>query len=609
MSSKKKLKPLKPKTSLTEEEWLNELQFISNEVAHVVDIFNFLEEIVRLGKESEAAFDVFNSEPMFWRVQTDCLQESLFMGLGRLCDSAPDAINVNRVLNTAMEHPEFFAKEAVRRRMKAQKISEGFLNQLLSRAWIPKEKVDFKYLKKAASFHMTRIETIYRPIRDSHYGHRLTHADIQAMFEKTNRKELANTLDGLHELVTGLNELYERGIKPEIGVRNLELAELPDDGVIAKSVPQDEALAKMKSGVYNAGNVLFLVDGKTIQKDANGQDVIDPKTGERKFESTVSIVNNVPVALSKDDAARYAAARVPGFTNGVAPADGTKVPLVTKRAWDNQVHNVEIARGIAKDVGSDDEFQKALDAPGAAAALKDFARFAGLHDPYAAMKQMEGMKNKDGNPVYSPRELGLLSDMFGAGKAKDYHDQIEAETAGKKTGEETSARQKAELANPTTAAQAQASLASADATARNNPTPENLAVLRNAQNKYRTFSALENQQKYSQAREAEKARYDEMDLQNQKDLPALMAGIKNYQVDPEKLESLRGGARKQFMAAVLAQDRHGTPVHIKHATRRNRILLRVEKRVSRLYHSILSLGMLMMQCKPWMKLTTFIPAL
>ena len=221
MSSKKKLKPLKPIESLTDAEWLAELGFIANETAHVIDVFNFLEEIIRLGKESEAAFDAFNSEPLFWRVQTDCLQESLFMGLGRLCDQATDAINVNRILNAAMAHSEFFTKEAVTRRMKAQNISEQFLNQLLAGVWVPKNGADFRYLKKAVSFHLSRIENIYRPIRNSHYGHRLTHADINAMFAKTNRKELSETLDALHELLTGLNELYERGIKPEIGARDL----------------------------------------------------------------------------------------------------------------------------------------------------------------------------------------------------------------------------------------------------------------------------------------------------------------------------------------------------------------------------------------------------
>jgi hypothetical protein len=222
MSNKKTTNPRKPILSLTEAEWLEELRFIANEVVHVIDIFNFLEEIIRLGKESEAAFDVLNSEPLFWTVQTDCLQESMFMGLGRLCDESQDAINLNRVLNTAMSHPEFFTKDALIQRMKAQNISEGFLNQLMGRAWIPTTGADFRYLKQAASFHLNRINKVYKPIRDSHYGHRLTHADIGEMFAKTNRKELSETLDAMHELLTGLNELYERGIKPEIGAHDLE---------------------------------------------------------------------------------------------------------------------------------------------------------------------------------------------------------------------------------------------------------------------------------------------------------------------------------------------------------------------------------------------------
>jgi hypothetical protein len=107
--------------------------------------------------------------------------------------------------------------------MKAQSISEQFLNQMLGRAWVPKEPSDWKYLHKTANFHLTRIEDIYRPIRNSHYGHRLTHADIHEMFQKTNRKELSDTLDALNELVTGLNTLHERGTKPEIGTHDLEI--------------------------------------------------------------------------------------------------------------------------------------------------------------------------------------------------------------------------------------------------------------------------------------------------------------------------------------------------------------------------------------------------
>lgn len=222
MSSMKKAAKLKPTQKLAEAEWAQELRHIQNEVTHLVDIFNFLEEITRLGNESEAAFDAFNAVPLFWNVHRDCLQESLFMGLGRLCDSSPDAINVGRVLAAAAIHPEFFSDQALRRRLKERNLSKELADNLVADAWMPKDRADFKYLKKAVSFHLSRIEQIYRPIRNSHYGHRLRQGDIQAMFARTNRGELGETLDALHELVGGLLSLHQNGLKPEIGARDLE---------------------------------------------------------------------------------------------------------------------------------------------------------------------------------------------------------------------------------------------------------------------------------------------------------------------------------------------------------------------------------------------------
>jgi hypothetical protein len=222
MSTKKKAAKLKPAHKLNEAEWLQELTHIENEVTHVVDIFNFLEEVTRLGNESEAAFDAFNATPLFWNVHRDCLQESMFMGLGRLSDPSSDAINVNRVLSTAMIHPEFFSEQALRGRLKERNLGNEHADNILADAWVPNGSADFKYLKKAVSFHLGHIEQIYRPIRNSHYGHRLTQSDIQAMFARTNRKDLGKTLDALHELVGGLLSLHQNGLKPEIGARNLE---------------------------------------------------------------------------------------------------------------------------------------------------------------------------------------------------------------------------------------------------------------------------------------------------------------------------------------------------------------------------------------------------
>ncbi|HEY2913913.1 MAG TPA: hypothetical protein VGK21_11180 [Candidatus Angelobacter sp.] len=207
---------------MTEAEWLEELIQIEVEITHVVDIFHILEEINRLPIAHSNVYHAFNKEPLFWNIQRDCLQESLFIGLGRLCDSSPDAIDINRVLNTAMVHPEFFSEEALIRRWEANNVAQEHIDNLLVGTWKPKDRLEFRYLKKAIAPHIKRIEDIYRPIRNAHYGHRLTNAAIHQMFALTNRGELSATLDALHELVSGLIGLYRNGKKPEIGVRSFK---------------------------------------------------------------------------------------------------------------------------------------------------------------------------------------------------------------------------------------------------------------------------------------------------------------------------------------------------------------------------------------------------
>lgn len=87
MGRRKKLGKSKPTISaLTEGEWVQELEHIDNQLTHLLDVFKFLEELFRLSNESEAALGAFNTTPLFWHVFRDCLQESMFMGLSRLCD-------------------------------------------------------------------------------------------------------------------------------------------------------------------------------------------------------------------------------------------------------------------------------------------------------------------------------------------------------------------------------------------------------------------------------------------------------------------------------------------------------------------------------------------
>ena len=226
VGNRKKLGKLLPTSELTEGDWVRELKHIDDQLTRVLDAFNFLEELVRLSNESEAALDAFNTTPLFWYVFRDSLQESMFMGLGRLCDPSSDVVNVSRVLAGAMDHPEFFSEEALRQRLAKRDLTESLTNHLMANAWVPDSRSAFRPLKREVSFHLRRIEKNYLPIRGSYYGHRSIGVDARSMFEETNRAELGETLDTLRQLVAGLHFLYDNGVRPGVDVRGTKALDL-----------------------------------------------------------------------------------------------------------------------------------------------------------------------------------------------------------------------------------------------------------------------------------------------------------------------------------------------------------------------------------------------
>jgi len=328
-----------------------------------------------------------------------------------------------------------------------------------------------------------------------------------------------------------------------------QIKELGDSSsIVAENVPQHEALAGMQKGTYKATNQLFLMSGKTEMKDEQGNTVTDPKTGEPKMEPLVTVVNNVQVPLSAEDVSRYAASGIPGFAQGQNPPAGHQVALVDKRAWDNLVHNVEISRGIAKDVGvTDEEFNAAVKEPGAINAFKAFSKYAANHDPYAALKQMETAKGADGKtPLYSGRTLSILQDAFGGKKALEYHNKLEGEAAA--TKEQTVEAGK----KPQTLDQAVSKSTTATIAYRDNPNAATLKAAKDAQLYADNLKRSEVSKAYSEAF----ARIDAQKKADTDDLKLVAAEL----VKPDNLTSLkdvasmRGDQRLRLFAEAKKLD-------------------------------------------------------
>jgi hypothetical protein len=209
---------------MTESEFWDDLQHLSVEVEDAKAVYYTYNEINKLAAQDKSVFNAFNKDALFWNVQALSLQTTLFIILSRIFDEDDDALSIHRVLNATLAHPEFFSKQALTRRKHPSGPKPEWLDEFIGDAWAPSNASDLRYLKKALKPHTKRFVEIYRPIRHAYFGHRLIgmKKPIPALFALTNKEELAQMLNFLHELVDAVTNLYLNGIPPELGVRKYE---------------------------------------------------------------------------------------------------------------------------------------------------------------------------------------------------------------------------------------------------------------------------------------------------------------------------------------------------------------------------------------------------
>jgi len=114
-------------SAISERELWEHLQSVSAEVDDALAVFHTYEEILRLGSD-DAVFRAFNANAMFWNVQKVSLQTTIFVALNRLFETDANALSIHRLLNETLAHPEFFSKDALRRRKINLKIEPGYLD-------------------------------------------------------------------------------------------------------------------------------------------------------------------------------------------------------------------------------------------------------------------------------------------------------------------------------------------------------------------------------------------------------------------------------------------------------------------------------------------------
>lgn len=209
---------------MPESEFWRLVQLLSTEIEDGVTIFHTYEGLNRAILNDEKIALILNEEALFWKVLRYSLQASLFIALGRIFDSAADALSIHKAVNAMIGNPELFSTTALRRRKTSAGFDAGGLDRFIGLAWVPPSSAALRILKKQLSAHSKRFEQIYRPIRDAIFAHRLMSNEeaASALFSDTDRSEISNILDFLHDLIDAIQDLYENGSQPVLGRRRYQ---------------------------------------------------------------------------------------------------------------------------------------------------------------------------------------------------------------------------------------------------------------------------------------------------------------------------------------------------------------------------------------------------
>lgn len=220
-----KLKKNNSRPRLTDAQYLRELQDISYEVLGAIAVFHTQERINQLALKDEVIREALDSDAEFWNVIMHSLQTTLFITLSRIFDTHREAHSIHQFVKNTLGNYQLFSRNA----LKARKINMNggvepeWLQAFLNDTWEPNSASDLRPLKKALAPYAKKFEEVYRPIRHIYIAHRLANtAEVMQLFQRTNRAELGEVLDFLHDLTDSMWQLYGNGIKPELGSRSAQ---------------------------------------------------------------------------------------------------------------------------------------------------------------------------------------------------------------------------------------------------------------------------------------------------------------------------------------------------------------------------------------------------
>ena len=159
-----------------------------------------------------------NRTALFWNTSLGALQTSTLVTLGRLFDPKPENHSVSRLLAIAHGNLDIFSKDALAaRKRESSANADEWLPQYLDGVYVPTGN-DFRRLKRYVAIRRRIYEANYGPLRHQLFAHRSasSQTNIDALFARTNIRELQQLLTFLRRLHETLWQLFFNGIKPTL---------------------------------------------------------------------------------------------------------------------------------------------------------------------------------------------------------------------------------------------------------------------------------------------------------------------------------------------------------------------------------------------------------
>jgi hypothetical protein len=101
-------------TPMTEQQFVEELNLISNEVEAAFIMFHSYEELNRLALTDPDIDKVLNDDPMFWRGYRSTLFTALYMTMSRLFDPVSGTVTIQKLVTSVLANIGLFSNSSLR---------------------------------------------------------------------------------------------------------------------------------------------------------------------------------------------------------------------------------------------------------------------------------------------------------------------------------------------------------------------------------------------------------------------------------------------------------------------------------------------------------------